>query len=72
LYTTPSKFTISVDYKHSGSEHDGDVRFKTGSYMAISCMRNENAQHNRYLISESPKFPRLIINQGHPSIVAAI
>jgi len=37
--------------------------------MAVSCMPNlKNMQYNRYLMAKSPKFPRLIINHGQPSI----
>ena len=47
-------------------EHDGDVRFLTGSRnMAISRMRNEKKYANwPILVAESPKFVHLMGNLG--------
>jgi len=46
-------------------EHDGDVRFQTGSStMAVSRMRSENYAIKRSFVAESPKFPNLIGNRG--------
>jgi len=46
-------------------EHDGDVRFLTGSRnMAVSCMRNKKCAIWPVLVAKSPKFLHLMGNQG--------
>jgi len=46
-------------------EHDGDVRFQTGSRnMAVSRMRNEKYTIKRSFMAESPKFRYPIGNRG--------
>ena len=46
-------------------EHDGDVRFQTGSRnMAVSRMRNEKYAIKRLFMAESPKFSHPIGNRG--------
>ena len=48
-----------------GEEHDGDVRFQTGSRsMAVSRMRSEKYAIKSSFMAESPKFPHPIGNWG--------
>ena len=46
-------------------EHDGDVRFQTGSRnLAVSRMRSKKYAIKRLFMAESPKFPHPIGNRG--------
>ena len=46
-------------------EHDGDVRFLTGSrIIGVPRMRNEKYAIWPVFMAESPKFPRVIENRG--------
>jgi len=54
-----------VIYEIRVEEHDGDVRFQTGSRnMAVSCMRSEKYAIKRLFMAESPKFPHRTRNRG--------
>ena len=54
-----------VIYVIGVEEHDGDVRFQTGSRnMVVSRMRCEKYAIKRSFMAESPKFPHLIGNRG--------
>ena len=54
-----------VSYEIGVGEHDGDVRFLTGSrIMGVSRMRNEKYAIWPVFMAESPKFPRVIGNRG--------
>ena len=52
-------------YEIGVEEHDGDLRFQTGSRnMAVSRMRSKKYAMKRLFMAESPKSPHLIRNRG--------
>ena len=60
---------VSASLRKSGSRNGmvtSDFRPEVEIWPFRACAM-KNMQHNRYLMAESPKFPRLIITQGHPS-----
>ena len=57
--------TSRVLYEIGVGEHDGDVRFLTGSRnKAVLRMRNEKYAIWPIFMAESPKFPRIMGNRG--------
>jgi len=55
MYANRRNFRVTKEI--GVEEHEGDVRFQTGSRnIALSRMRNKNMQYNSYLMAESPTF----------------
>ena len=64
-YLWPNRQNSCIIYEIWVGEHDGDVRFLTGSRnKAVLRMRNEKYAIWPVFMAELPKFPRVIGNRG--------
>jgi len=64
-YLWPNRYNFRVLWEIGVDEHDGDVRFWTGSgNTAVSRMRSEKYLIYPLFMAESPKFSILLGNRG--------